>query len=109
MPEIEKLIRRLAELLPNMGTFNVQLMMSERGPVPFEFNARFSGTTPIRAHFGFNEPDMTLRSYYLGQKINPPTIRQGVALRYVEEIFVDGVSVEALHEPLPRGVIHNWF
>ena len=76
---------------------------------PFEFNARFSGTTPIRAHFGFNEPDMTLRSYYLGQKINPPTIRQGVALRYVEEIFVDGVSVEALHEPLPRGVIHNWF
>lgn len=85
------------------------MMITERGPVPFEFNARFSGTTPIRAHYGFNEPEMTLRSYRLGEKIEPPRIGRGVVLRYIEEVFLDNASADALGEPLPRGVVHHWF
>lgn len=108
-PEAVPLLLRLGELLPSLGTLNVQMMITERGPVPFEFNARFSGTTPIRAHYGFNEPEMTLRSYRLGEKIEPPRIGRGVVLRYIEEVFLDGISADALGEPLPRGVVHHWF
>ena len=109
VPAAVPLLLRLGELLPSMGTLNVQMMIAERGPVPFEFNARFSGTTPIRAHYGFNEPEMTLRSYRLGETIAPPRIGRGVVLRYIEEVFVDGVSADSLAEPFPRGVVHHWF
>ena len=41
-------------------------MMGPKGPIPFEINARFSGTTAIRAHFGFNEPELAIQSYQRG-------------------------------------------
>ena len=43
--------------------------MSKRGPIPFEFNSRFSGTTSIRAYFGFNEPLMFLKNYFQKKKL----------------------------------------
>lgn len=106
---IMPLLRRIAELLPIRGTFNVQLMVGRDGPVPFEFNARFSGTTAIRAHFGFNEAEMAIRSFVLGETLPEPTIREGLALRYEEEIFIDGACADSLVMPLPRGEVHAWF
>jgi carbamoyl-phosphate synthase large subunit len=103
------LLLSIGRLLPIMGSFNVQLMLGEAGPVPFEFNSRFSGTTAVRAHFGFNEPEMVLRSYLLHQQIDQPVIRRGIALRYLEEVFVEGVMAKELHEPLPKGEVRPWF
>lgn len=103
------LMLEMAAVLPSLGSLNVQLRDGQDGPIPFELNARFSGTTPVRAHFGFNEPDFALRSYVLGQTIEVPVIGTGLALRYLEEIFVDGVSAADLTSSLPRGKVEQWF
>lgn len=103
------LLLSIGRLLPIMGSFNVQLMVGDSGPVPFEFNSRFSGTTAVRAHFGFNEPEMVLRNYLLHEAIHQPVIRRGVALRYLEEVFIEGVAADELDEPLPKGVVRPWF
>ena len=88
---------------------NIQLRVGKKGPIPFEFNARFSGTTSIRAHFGFNEPEMYLLNYFLNKKIKNPKIKKGMSLRYVEEIFVNNASLNNINKKFCKGEIRNWF
>lgn len=107
-PSFIPLLRGIGHELDILGSFNVQLIETVDGPIPFEFNARFSGTTAIRAHFGFNEPEMAVLSCYLGQTLPEPTIRSGLCLRYEEEIFIDGAEVSPAFRPR-RGIIHPWF
>ena len=92
-----------------MGSMNVQLIVGKDGPVPIEFNARFSGTTAVRAHFGFNEPEMALQEYFLHERPSAPNIREGLAFRYLEEVFIEGVRADSLKEPLPKGIVRSWF
>lgn len=106
---ISELMLAIGRALPSLGSLNVQLMLTERGPVPFEFNARFSGTTPIRAYFGFNEPEMAVRSYVLNERLAAPKIRRGFCMRYVEEIMLDDIPANAVPAKLPAGVINRWF
>lgn len=106
---IAGVVMALSERIPCMGSLNVQLMMTERGPVPFELNARFSGTTPIRAFFGFNEPEMAIRSYVFGENDLSPVIRTGVCVRYVEEIMLEGLQLRDPSVTMPAGVINHWF
>lgn len=104
------LLLSIGKLMPAMGTLNIQLMVGPQGPIPFEFNARFSGTTAVRAHFGFNEPEMAIRSFILGEKIEPPEIRTGLALRYLEEVFIEnGNDIIKSDMPLHKGVVRDWF
>ncbi|HEY3308701.1 MAG TPA: ATP-grasp domain-containing protein [Desulfuromonadaceae bacterium] len=107
--ELKPLLMEIGSKLPFMGSLNVQLMMSESGPIPFEFNARFSGTTAIRAHFGFNEPEMVIRNYFFGAKLETPLITKGMAIRYLEEVFVDNYSAEAAEKYFGKGEVHKWF
>jgi len=107
--ELKPLLMKIGSNLPFMGSLNIQLMMSETGPVPFEFNARFSGTTAIRAHFGFNEPEMVIRNYYLGKMLESPFITKGMAIRYLEEVFVDNYSDVDAEQFFGKGVVHRWF
>jgi carbamoyl-phosphate synthase large subunit len=109
MPAVGDLMLAISRVLPSVGSLNVQLMLTEDGPVPFEFNARFSGTTPIRAYFGFNEPEMAIRSYVLNEHLSAPAIRRGFCMRYVEEIMLDDVPANAVPAKLPAGVINRWF
>lgn len=106
---LHPLLLEIGRRLPAMGSVNVQLMVGEDGPVPFEFNARFSGTTAVRAHFGFNEPDMALRHFHLGEELSEPEIRAGMAFRYAEEVFIEGAAADDLKEPYPKGVVNRWF
>ena len=57
----------------------------------FEINARFSGTTPMRMHFGLNEVELSLRKLLLAEDIRQPEVRNGIVLRYLEEMFVENV------------------
>ena len=109
LPGLHVLMRQIGAMLSSLGSLNVQLMIGKDGPVPFEFNARFSGTTSVRAHFGFNEPEMVLRNYYLGETITAPAIRKGLAISYKEDVFIDGVNAQELKEPFPKGNIQSWF
>lgn len=100
---------QLGYLLDFMGSINIQLMMREGIPIPFELNARFSGTTAVRAHFGFNEPKMALLSFFYGEPIKKPHIRQGLAFRYNEEVFVEQVSSSNCDPKSHSGTVNQWF
>lgn len=43
---------------------NVQLKIEKGTPYVFEINPRLSSTTSVRAHFGFNEPEMILTELF---------------------------------------------
>jgi len=99
----------IAKSLDYTGSLNIQLMLTEQGAIPFELNARFSGTTAVRAHFGFNEPAMALLNFFYKEKVPMPTIRPGIAMRYHEEVFIDGESRDSLTPDLHKGVVNSWF
>ncbi len=109
-PELQPLLENIGKRLRPQGPINVQLRMTERGPVPFELNIRCSGTTGIRAYYGYNEPEMWIRNYILGEKVSQPERRKGIALRYWNEVFVPGVGAEDLTDNTirMRGEILPW-
>jgi carbamoyl-phosphate synthase large subunit len=107
--ELNEVLLAIGRSMEFIGSLNVQLMLTEKGPVPFEFNARFSGTTAIRAHFGFNEPEMTLKAYYYQEDIPAPVIRSGIAMRYHEEVFVDDIRANELQPGKHKGYVNTWF
>ena len=87
-PEIEAVCRRVVESFDVWGPVNVQLRKTANGVRIFEINLRFSSSVPMRAHFGFNEPELCLRDVVLGEAIARPAIRPGVALRYWDEVYL---------------------
>ena len=109
-PEIDALLWQIGAHFRPRGPLNIQLRMTERGPVPFEFNIRCSGTTAIRAHFGFNEPDMMIRHFILGESLEPVAPRHGIALRYWNEVFIDHASADDLRaDPTAwSGIVRSW-
>lgn len=109
VPILESLLLDIARCIDFSGSLNVQLMLTAAGGVPFELNARFSGTTAVRAHFGFNEPQMALLSYFYREKLQEPVIRSGVAMRYHEEVFIDDVTAGGLFPNTQKGKINSWF
>lgn len=102
-PEIDRLLLKIGQALRPRGPLNVQLRLTPQGPVPFELNIRCSGTTAIRAYFGYNEPDMLLRHFVLGEPLQAPPRRKGYAFRYWNEVFVDNVDSERLRQG-PQGI-----
>ena len=98
----------IADKLDFIGSLNVQLMLTEQGAIPFELNARFSGTTAVRAHYGFNEPVMALRSFFYNEEILVPEACVGIAMRYHEEVFIENVSANSLL-PNHKGIVNSWF
>ena len=101
-PEVHDLLLAIGSAVRPRGVLNVQLRLTKRGPVPFELNIRCSGTTAIRAYFGYNEPEMLLRHYVLGEELTPPVTRTGYALRYWNEVFLEGPGWEE-----PRAAPHG--
>jgi carbamoyl-phosphate synthase large subunit len=80
----------IANALHSTYSINVQLKMVDRVPYTYEVNPRLSSTTSVRAHFGFNEPDMIMRD--LLEKA-PLTVRvaakRGFFMRYWEETYLE--------------------
>ncbi|NJW53419.1 ATP-grasp domain-containing protein [Salinimicrobium oceani] len=98
-------IAKIAEELGVEGPANFQYRIKNGQPVIFEINCRFSGTTPIRLMFGFNEVE-ALVEYYLNEKpIKKPNLRQGTVLRTFSDIFV---SNEKLDEFRQKGSIEPY-
>ena len=99
----------IAGAIDYIGSLNVQLMLTEQGAIPFELNARFSGTTAVRAHFGFNEPAMALLSFFYKEEVSSPTVRVGIAMRYHEEVFIEGARKDSLKPGQHKGRVNQWF
>lgn len=54
-PEIEKLCAHIADAIQLVGSINIQLRLTSRGPVVFEINPRFSSTVVFRHKLGFKD------------------------------------------------------
>jgi carbamoyl-phosphate synthase large subunit len=85
----DRLLGQVAERLGIFGPCNLQFRLRNAEPVIFEINARFSGTTPIRAIFGYNEVSHLLDYLIEGKEIPRAVIRNGSVYRAWCDIFVD--------------------
>ena len=74
------------------GPLNIQMRLDATGnPVCFELNVRFSGTTAIRANFGFCDVEAMIREYVFEESIEPCFhIISGEVYRYDEEMYLLG-------------------
>ncbi len=95
---------RIVEGLGGLGPANVQLRLTDRGPVVFEINARFSSTTSARAHYGFNEAEMSIRHFVLNETLRRPVVTGGAFFRVIEDVFV---SNEQLKSAAKTGCARN--
>lgn len=88
-PTIQRFCEDLAEALGSTGPLNLQLRVHQDEIYVFEIHARFSGTTPIRASVGFNEPDVLLRNHLDGKRFGRLNFRTNVAaIRAFEHVLV---------------------
>jgi carbamoyl-phosphate synthase large subunit len=102
-------ILAIANKLDFVGSLNIQLMYANGSAIPFELNSRFSGTTAIRAYFGFNEPAMAIYSFFYKEPITHQKIRTGITMRYHEEVFIENVTSNTLTPGKDKGIIPSWF
>ncbi len=84
---------RVAESLDLVGPVNVQLRTTERGPVTFEVNPRFSGTTGMRALAGWNDVAAAVRHFLDDEPIHLAPPRAGRVVRYYDEAFLPAAWV----------------
>jgi carbamoyl-phosphate synthase large subunit len=85
---------KIAQSLDYSGPLNIQLIDTPEGPKILELNCRFSGTTGIRSHFGFNEPDMSVKSFLLGKRIRSVKIREGLVLRHITDVVLKSIKTQ---------------
>ena len=87
-------ISAIAERLDCDGPCNFQFRIKNGRPIVFEIHARFSGTTPIRAMFGFNEVIAIVDYLNIGVPIPEVTIKEGAVFRAWSDIYVDALQLE---------------
>ena len=101
----DPVIEDIAEKMKIEGPANFQYRIRNGEPVVFEVNCRFSGTTPIRMMFGFNEVE-ALADYYLeGKEIKKPVLKEGTVLRTFSDIFIPNEDLQQFSQ---RGVVENY-
>jgi carbamoyl-phosphate synthase large subunit len=65
-PKIDLLCKSVGKALKLRGSINIQLRLSESGPMIFEINPRFSSTVVFRHHVGFADLLWSLQEQILG-------------------------------------------
>lgn len=81
--------QKICEKFQPLGPMNIQLRLNDKGyPIPFEFNVRFSGTTPMRSNFGFRDVEAVIGEYLENKSAEGFfNIKQGTVYRYVNEVY----------------------
>lgn len=85
----DKFIIPIAEKLNPDGPVNFQFRIFNGMPVIFEINGRFSGTTPLRHFFGYNEVEALLKFYLFEEEIKKPQLINGVVMRTWSDLFIN--------------------
>jgi len=86
----------VAEKLGVDGPCNFQFRLKDNKPVIFEINARFSGTTPIRFMFGFNEVNACLNFILNNIEISQPILKEGIVMRAWSDLFIEKQQFDIL-------------
>jgi len=98
-PEVRGQCEELALRVGARGPLNVQLRFVEGRIRVFEVHPRFSGTTSIRADVGFNEPDVLIRHFVLGEECGRIPYRRDVAaIRALQAVIVPVSTMSAVPE-----------
>lgn len=87
-PVIEEYVQTLCSLIKPLGPLNIQLRMEEGLPYLLEINSRVSSSCSIRTAMGYNEPEMCVRYFLMGEKINPAPRKPGKAIRYIADHII---------------------
>ena len=80
---------KIAEAISSCYSINVQFKIAGGNPYAYEINPRLSSTTSVRAHFGFNEPDMILHEIQGVLGSYSLTKRYGRFTRYWQEYYLE--------------------
>ena len=84
-------------MLKHFVPANFQFRIDKFGvPKVFEINGRFSGTTPLRAHAGFNEVEMCIRKVLWDEPIVQPDILSVTILRHWSETVITSERTDAI-------------
>jgi carbamoyl-phosphate synthase large subunit len=98
-PDVTRKCEEIALGLGCTGPINIQCRYFENKVYVFEINPRFSGTTGLRALAGYNEPDILIRKYVLGESVKKNfSYREGLLLRSLEASFINVSNVEKAWE-----------
>jgi len=82
---LDAVVARLFSLFKPIGPTNLQFRKTSSGWKLLEINPRISSSTSLRTAFGYNEAEMCVAYYVEGAAISQPVIRQGSAMRYIED------------------------
>lgn len=86
---LDVVVARLCRAFKPVGPTNLQFRRSSDGNwYLLEINPRISSTSSIRRAFGYNEAKMCLEFYLDRQTPQAPTLRQGFAVRYIEDYVI---------------------
>ncbi|WP_087001630.1 ATP-grasp domain-containing protein [Rhizobium sullae] len=83
--ELNEAVERAATILNAFGPANFQFRLDDGAVRIFEINGRFSGTTGIRVHAGFNEVEMCIRHILFDEPIIQPAVLPVTVLRHWSE------------------------
>ncbi len=86
-PDLEEYCKKVISKTSLKGSNNIQFRLTGEGPKILEINPRFSGTTGIRANFGFNDAEMWILESSFRQQAPEPKIKPGFVLRFMEEQY----------------------
>jgi carbamoyl-phosphate synthase large subunit len=89
----DETLLQIAQKLGGLGSINFQFRVDQGLPKIFEINARFSGTTPFRAAAGYNEVDVVMRHFVLGEAIPAPILKPVTLLRYWDEMVIESGAI----------------
>lgn len=87
-PVIAGYVQTLCTLLKPLGPLNIQLRMEEGVPYLLEINSRVSSSCSIRTAMGYNEAEMCVRFYLMGERIKPAPRKPGRAIRYIADHII---------------------
>ncbi|MEX3010162.1 ATP-grasp domain-containing protein [Hoeflea sp. TYP-13] len=93
-PDISRYIVNIGDALVkeglDFGHVNIQLILTDKGPVLFEINGRLSSTEASKAYYGFNSCAAFVTNIVMQKPYSKWQIAQsGKFLRYYEETYFD--------------------
>lgn len=100
----DKIIAQIAEKLGCEGPVNFQYRIRNGEPVIFEINCRFSGTTPLRLIYGFNEVEAVVEFYVNKTTVAQPKLKTGTVLRTFSDILIENEELDKFDQD---GVIED--
>lgn len=85
--QIEEAVLDICKILKPIGPTNFQFRIHNGVCQLLEINPRFSASTSMRVAFGYNDAIMAIEYYLEGKIPKQPKIKQGKAIRYIEDFI----------------------